>query len=74
MRLPSHDFNTIELVRNMSIPVDGPEEVLTAEEYFHPPGSQEANGLHNTERYNSMLYHINGGLEVVRIKHFLHLK
>jgi len=36
MRLPSHSYDTLDLVRNMSIPADGPEQVITADEYLHP--------------------------------------
>ena len=35
MRLPSQNYNTKDLIRNMSI-ADGPEVVVDAEEYLHP--------------------------------------
>ena len=60
MRLPSHTYDTMDLVRNMSIPADGPEEVMTAEEYLQPQASE-----HAADMSMSILYHINDGLEMV---------
>ena len=37
MRLPSHTYDTRDLLRNMSIAdVDGPEEVVEADNYLSP--------------------------------------
>jgi hypothetical protein len=65
MRLPSHTYDTIDLVRNMSIPADGPEEVITAEEYLQP---QTAAARHRRAIAGGTIpYHINGALELVGI-------
>ena len=39
LRLPSQSFDTRELLRNMSIMSDGPEDVMAADEYLRPLGS-----------------------------------
>ena len=36
MRLPSHQYNTHDLIRSMSVSHDGPEEVMDAEDYLQP--------------------------------------
>ena len=65
MRLPSHSYDTVDLVRNMSIPADGPEQVITADEYLHPQSATARNhgGLRATA--GKIPYHINGALELV---------
>lgn len=62
MRLPSQTYDTADLVRNMSIPADGPEEVVTAEEYLHPQGNNMC-----VDHMTSIKYHINGALEMVTL-------
>jgi len=68
MRLPSHTYDTLDLVRNMSITADGPEEVITAEEYLQP---QAAAARHRRAvasggtSSGTIPYHINGALELV---------
>ena len=36
LRLPSHTYDTKDLVRNMSVAADGPEEIIEADEYLQP--------------------------------------
>lgn len=36
LRLPSHSYDTKDLVRNMSVNADGPEEIIEADEYLQP--------------------------------------
>uniref|UniRef100_K1Q7I8 Receptor tyrosine-protein kinase erbB-4 n=1 Tax=Magallana gigas TaxID=29159 RepID=K1Q7I8_MAGGI len=36
MRLPSHSYNKNDLARSLSVAVDGPEEVIEAEDYLQP--------------------------------------
>lgn len=64
MRLPSHSYDTLDLVRNMSIPADGPEQVITADEYLHP---QTAAARQRATAGGKIPYHINGALELVSI-------
>lgn len=61
MRLPSHSYDTLDLVRNMSIPADGPEQVITADEYLHPQSA----AARLTAAGGKPPYHINGALELV---------
>ena len=39
MRLPSHTYDPKDLLRNMSVPVDGPEEVIEGDDYLQPTTS-----------------------------------
>lgn len=36
MRLPSHSYDKNDLARSLSVAVDGPEEVIEAEDYLQP--------------------------------------
>jgi len=63
MRLPSHSYDTLDLVRNMSIPADGPEQVITADEYLHPQAAASRHQRGLTAAHGP--YHINGALELV---------
>ena len=36
LRLPSQTYDTKDLVRNMSVNADGPEEIIEADEYLQP--------------------------------------
>ena len=36
MRLPSHTYDPKDLIRNMSVAVDGPEEVIEGDDYLQP--------------------------------------
>jgi len=36
MRLPSHQYDTHDLIRSISVNADGPEEVMDAEDYLQP--------------------------------------
>ena len=65
MRLPSHSYDTLDLVRNMSIPADGPEQVITADEYLHPQSAAARHQRGLTAAPGSIPYHINGALELV---------
>lgn len=38
MRLPSHSYVKNDLARSLSVAVDGPEEVIEAEDYLQPQG------------------------------------
>jgi len=66
MRLPSHSYDTLDLVRNMSIPADGPEQVITADEYLHPQSAAARHQRGLTAAGGKIPYHINGALELVR--------
>jgi len=50
----------------MSIPADGPEQVITADEYLHPQsaGARHQRGL-AAPPGGKVPYHINGALELV---------
>jgi len=65
MRLPSHSCDTLDLVRNMSIPADGPEQVITADEYLHPQSAAARHQRGLTAAAGKIPYHINGALELV---------
>ena len=39
MRLPSHTYDPKDLLRNMSVPVDGPEEIIEGDDYLQPTTS-----------------------------------
>jgi len=65
MRLPSHSYDTVDLVRNMSIPADGPEQVITADEYLHPQSAAARHQRGLTAPGAKIPYHINGALEMV---------
>jgi len=67
MRLPSHSYDTLDLVRNMSIPADGPEQVITADEYLHPQSAAARHQRGLNAAPGSIPYHINGALELVCI-------
>lgn len=36
MRLPSHSYDKNDLARSLSVAVDGPEEVIEADDYLQP--------------------------------------
>jgi len=65
MRLPSHSYDTLDLVRNMSIPADGPEQVITADEYLHPQTAAARHQRGLTTAASKIPFHINGALEMV---------
>lgn len=65
MRLPSHSYDTLDLVRNMSIPADGPEQVITADEYLHPQAAAARHQRGLPASAGKIPYHINGALEIV---------
>jgi hypothetical protein len=54
MRLPSHSVDTQDLVRNMSIAVDGPEEVIDAEEYLMPKSTETTDEVDSPILANGM--------------------
>ena len=39
MRLPSHQYDPKDLLRNMSVALDGPEEVIEGDDYLQPTSS-----------------------------------
>jgi hypothetical protein len=69
MRLPSHTYDTLDLVRNMSISADGPEEVITAEEYLQPQtaAARHRRAVAGGTGTGAIPYHINGALELVYV-------
>jgi len=71
MRLPSHSYDTLDLVRNMSIPADGPEQVITADEYLHPQTAAARHQRALNTAAGKIPYHINGALEMVSISSIL---
>ena len=44
MRLPSHSYDKNDLVRSLSLPADGPEEVIEADDYLQPQADSLAQG------------------------------
>lgn len=67
LRLPSHTYDTKDLIRNMSVGADGaegPEEIIEADEYLQPQitGTDD----HPRSRYNPHHSH-NGKLDKARV-------
>ncbi|XP_064646613.1 epidermal growth factor receptor-like isoform X2 [Lineus longissimus] len=64
MRLPSHNVDTQDLVRNMSIAVDGPEEVIDAEEYLMPKSTETTDEIDSPVLANGMNGISNGKVHI----------
>ena len=64
LRLPSHSYDSKDLVRNMSIAGDGPEEIIDAEEYLQPQQTavSQLPVPHHARHHHQ---HANGKLEKV---------
>jgi len=57
----------------MSIPADGPEQVITADEYLHPQSAAARHQRGLTAPGGKVPYHINGALELVSSLCCLHV-
>ena len=67
LRLPSHSYDSKDLVRNMSIAGDGPEEIIDAEEYLQPQLTHQLTScqLPIPTHHPRHHHHTNGKLEKV---------